>query len=218
MIYVKEMILQYSDQSRFDQALFTKFLHNDKQIIQNYIGDFDKGKQITVEHKQSKQLINFIDALSYTQPTDLDSLAKDFVSNTNQSKGLFPYEGITYDNYNQELIKSQPFSIKAFDSMLKNQQMTIDEYQLYLNDAKNYPSRQDYLQHYNKLDKQIMIQPLDNLINWFHQYDVDMLSFMNLASNANAIKYAIAYKEFDLNVNYPQSQDKSKRFILTDAY
>jgi hypothetical protein len=50
-----------------------------------------------------------------------------------------------------------------------------------------------------------MIQPLDNLINWFHCYDVDMLSFMSLAANANAIKYAIASREFDLNTNYPQT-------------
>ncbi|KAA6364982.1 MAG: hypothetical protein EZS28_039491, partial [Streblomastix strix] len=28
------------DNNRFDQALFTKYLHNDKCIIQNYIGDF----------------------------------------------------------------------------------------------------------------------------------------------------------------------------------
>lgn len=30
-----------------------------------------------------------------------------------------------------------------------------------------------------------------------------MLSFMSLAVNVNATKYAIAYKDFDLNVNYP---------------
>ncbi|KAA6397781.1 MAG: hypothetical protein EZS28_006695 [Streblomastix strix] len=165
--------------------------------------------------------------MNYTQPTDLASLAKDFGNQdiiegsglkANQSKGLFPYEGITYDNYNYELIKSQPFPIKAFDSLLKNKTITDDDYLLYLNDAQNYGTRWDYLQHYNELDTQIMIQPLDNYINWFYQYNVDMLSLMSLAANANAIKYAIAYKDFDLNVNYPQSQSKSKPFILSQSY
>ncbi|KAA6385124.1 MAG: hypothetical protein EZS28_019350 [Streblomastix strix] len=73
-----------------------------------------------------------------------------------------------------------------------------------------------------------MIQPLDNLINWFYQYNVDMLSFMSLAANTNAIKYAIAYKDFDINTNYPQQQGiigdsrlkeyKSKPFILFQSY
>ncbi|KAA6402265.1 MAG: hypothetical protein EZS28_002211 [Streblomastix strix] len=45
-----------------------------------------------------------------------------------------------------------------------------------------------------------------------------MLSFMSLAANANAIKYAIAYKDFDLNVNYPQTQSKSKSFTLSQSY
>ncbi|KAA6365375.1 MAG: hypothetical protein EZS28_039098, partial [Streblomastix strix] len=161
--------------SRFDQALFSKYLHNDKWTIQSYIGTMRQGKQIVVEHKQTHQQIKFIDAMNYTQPTDLANFAKDFGNKDNESKGLFPYEGITYDNYNYELNKSQPFSIRAFDSQLKNMTMNDYDYQLYLSDAKNYATRWDYLQHYNELDTQIMIQPLDNLINWFYQYNVDML-------------------------------------------
>ncbi|KAA6368949.1 MAG: hypothetical protein EZS28_035524 [Streblomastix strix] len=204
--------------SRFDQALFSKYLHNDKWTIQSYIGTLGQGKQIVVEHKQTKLQINFIDAMNYTQPTDLANFAKDFGNKVNESKGLFPYEGITYDNYNYELNKSQPFPIKAFDSMLKNKTMTDDDYLSYTKDAINYATSWDYLQHYNELDTQIMIQPLDNLINWFNQYNVDMLSFMSLAANANAIKYAIAYKYFDLNVNYPQQSKKSMPFILSQSY
>ncbi|KAA6375476.1 MAG: hypothetical protein EZS28_028998 [Streblomastix strix] len=151
--------------------------------------------------------------MNYIQPTDSASFAKDFGNKDNESNGLFPYEGIIYDNCNQELIKSQSFPIKAFDSMLKNKTMSDDDYLLYRDDAKNYATRWDYLQHYNELDTLIMIQLLDNLINWFYQYNIDMFSFMSHAANANAIKYALAYKYFDLNVNYPQSQQKSQSFI-----
>ncbi|KAA6364005.1 MAG: hypothetical protein EZS28_040468, partial [Streblomastix strix] len=204
--------------SRFDQALFSKYLHNDKWTIQSYIGTMGQGKQKVVEHKQTKQQINFIDAMNYTQPTDLANFAKDFGNKDNESKGLFPYEGIIYDNYNYELNKSQPFPIRAFYSQLKNKTMNDDDYLSYTKDAINYATRWDYLQHYNELDTQIMIQPLDNLINWFYQYNVDMLSFMSLAANANAIKYSIAYKDFNLNVNCPQQQGKSKPFILSQSY
>ncbi|KAA6371981.1 MAG: hypothetical protein EZS28_032492, partial [Streblomastix strix] len=204
--------------SRFDQALFSKYLHNDKWAIQSYIGTMGQGKQIVVVHRQNKQLINFIDAMNYTQSTDLANFAKDFGNKDNESKGIFPYEGITYDNYNYEFNKSQPFPIRAFDSQLKNKTMNDDDYLLHLSDAKNYATRWDYLQHYNELDSQILIQPLDNLINWFYQYNLDMFSFMSLAAIANAIKYAIAYKDFDLNVNYPQQTSKSKPFILYQNY
>ncbi|KAA6391819.1 MAG: hypothetical protein EZS28_012649 [Streblomastix strix] len=134
--------------------------------------------------------------MNYTQPTDLASFTKDFGNKDNESKDLFPYE---------------------VDSMLKNKIMSDEDQLLYREDAKNYATRWDYLQHYNELDTQIMIQPLDNLINWFYQYNVDMFSFMSHAANANAIKYAIAYKDFDLNVNYPQLQQKSQPFIYLIA-
>ncbi|KAA6353445.1 MAG: hypothetical protein EZS28_051028, partial [Streblomastix strix] len=39
--------------SRFDQALFSKYLHNDKWTIQSFIGTMGQGKQIVVEHKQT---------------------------------------------------------------------------------------------------------------------------------------------------------------------
>ncbi|KAA6389285.1 MAG: hypothetical protein EZS28_015188 [Streblomastix strix] len=127
--------------SRFNQALFSKTLHNDKWTIQSFIGSYGQGKQIVIEHKQTKQQINFIDAMNHTQPTDLANFAQDFGNKDNESKGLFPYEGITFDNYNQELIKQQSFSKEASDSMLKNKTMLDDDYLLYLSDAQNYATR-----------------------------------------------------------------------------
>ncbi|KAA6323999.1 MAG: hypothetical protein EZS28_054245, partial [Streblomastix strix] len=73
--------------SRFDQALFSKYLHNDKWTIQSFIGTMGQGKQIVVEHKYTKQQIKFIDAMNYTQPTDLANFAKDFGNHTIDSNG-----------------------------------------------------------------------------------------------------------------------------------
>ncbi|KAA6375004.1 MAG: hypothetical protein EZS28_029470 [Streblomastix strix] len=39
-----------------------------------------------------------------------------------------------------------------------------------------------------------------------------------MAACANAIKYALAYKDFDLNVNYPPCIDNSYKFVLYPSY
>jgi hypothetical protein len=48
-----------------------------------------------------------------------------------------------------------------------------------------------------------MIKPIDNFIQMNFRYKIDMFSFMSMAACANAIKYAFAYKDFDININYP---------------
>jgi hypothetical protein len=50
------------------------------------------------------------------------------------------------------------------------------------------------------------------------EYKIDMFSFMSMASCANAIKYALAYKDFDLNANYPPCIDNSYKFVLYPSY
>ncbi|KAA6381696.1 MAG: hypothetical protein EZS28_022777 [Streblomastix strix] len=221
---LKTIYFDLSNGDDFITLRIEQVLDEAKQVsIDNNTG---QGKQIVVEHKQTKQQINFIDAMNYTQPRDLASFAMDFgnqdkvgtVSARGQSKGLFPHESITYDNYNQELIKSQHFQIKTFDSKLKNKTISDEDYLIYRNDAKNYATKLDNLQHYNELGTQIMIQQLDNLNNWFYQHTADIFSFMSLASNVNVIKHAIAYKDFDLSINYPSTQSKSNLFIQSQSY
>ena len=63
--------------------------------------------------------------------------------------------------------KSEPFSKEDFNNMLKNSVMTDKEYKEYLEDAKKFKNRWDYLQYYNELDTKAMILPLDNLIELY---------------------------------------------------
>ncbi|KAA6399740.1 MAG: hypothetical protein EZS28_004729 [Streblomastix strix] len=45
------------------------------------------------------------------------------------------------------------------------------------------------------------------------------LNFMSIATYANAIKYALAFKDFDINANYPPAIiDNSYKFILYPSY
>ena len=47
-----------------------------------------------------------------------------------------------------------------------------------------------------------MIKPIDSLIASTFEYKVDMLGNLSLSSNASMIKYALAYKDFNLHENY----------------
>jgi hypothetical protein len=49
-----------------------------------------------------------------------------------------------------------------------------------------------------------MISPLDSTIDMNWQYKVDTLLNLSLSANASSIKYALAYKDFDIYSNYEQ--------------
>ncbi|KAA6353162.1 MAG: hypothetical protein EZS28_051311, partial [Streblomastix strix] len=48
--------------------------------------------------------------------------------------------------------------------------------------------------------------------------EIDMFSFMSMAACSNAIKYAKAYEDFDINGVYPNFEDLSQKFYLTENY
>jgi hypothetical protein len=71
-------------------------------------------------------------------------------------------------------------------------------------DAKNYKTRLEYLLHYNEEDTIIMCPIIDKLISCYKPYGVDMLHQISLSSNASQLKYAMAYKHFDMNADYSE--------------
>jgi hypothetical protein len=46
------------------------------------------------------------------------------------------------------------------------------------------------------------------------EYKIEMFNFMSLVTYANAIKYVLVYKDFDLNANYPPCIDNSYKFVF----
>ncbi|KAA6381509.1 MAG: hypothetical protein EZS28_022964 [Streblomastix strix] len=131
---------------------------------------------------------------------ELKQAAKDFGDGYDDKKGLFPYEAFNTDNVNEILSKSEPFSMEDFNSSLKKTKISQKDYQIYLDDAKRFKNRWDYLQFHNEQDTYIMIKPLMTLISLQFKYKIDMFSFMSMAACSNAIKYAKAYEDFDINV------------------
>ncbi|KAA6387854.1 MAG: hypothetical protein EZS28_016620 [Streblomastix strix] len=144
--------------------------------------------------------------------------AKDFGDGYDDKIGLFPYEVFNTDNVNEVLSKSEPFTMEDFNSSLKKTKISQKDYQIYLEDAKRFKNRWDYLQYYNEQDIYIMIKPLMTLMSLQFKYRIDMFSFMSMAACSNAIKYAKAYEDFDTNGVYLNFEDLSQKFYLTENY
>ncbi|KAA6398881.1 MAG: hypothetical protein EZS28_005590 [Streblomastix strix] len=216
--YSIEVPIVRFNSSRFDISLIISQMQCKDWTISNYIGSPTIAKQVIVHHKKLNLKVKFVDMLTYLQPMELKQAAKDFRDGYDDKKGIFPYETFNTDNVNEVLSKSEPFSMEDFNSSLKKTKISQQDYQIYLEDAKRFKNRWDYLQYYNEQDTYIMIKPLMTLISLQFKYKIDMFSFMSMAACSNAIKYAKAYEDFDINGVYPNFEDLSQKFYLTENY
>ena len=143
------------------------------------------------------------------------------------SKGVFPYEALTTDNYMEVLSRSEPFEHREFHSSLKRGNLlSMVDYQKYVEDARGFENRWENLKRYNIQDTVIMINPILNLIDMFAEKYIDMLHGISLASNAAAMKFMGCFfpslfnsslspaHDFDINKNYT-IESKEKEFELT---
>ncbi|KAA6381364.1 MAG: hypothetical protein EZS28_023108 [Streblomastix strix] len=111
------------DSSKFDFSLIFQNLQCADLEIKNYIGSSGMAKQIVIQHKHLDVKLKFIDVLTYQTPITLKEFAQTF---------------------NSEI--DEPFPIESFDSTLKKTSIKQDEYDQYVQDAKNidfnslYPS------------------------------------------------------------------------------
>ena len=217
--------------SRFDSNLFKNYFNYHFGTLSwhatDLIGTASSLKQFVLISPNYEIKLRFIDAQSFVAGGTLKQFGVDFgqsftlgsngivcggetnsvISQSSSSlkseKGVFPYEAINSNNYNEVLSKSEPFSYNDFYSYLnQSNPLTKDEYQTYLEDSKNYKTRWDYLLAYNDNDVEMMIKPIDYLIELNAQYNVDLISNLSLSKNASCIKYALAYKDFNPNGNY----------------
>ncbi|KAA6370602.1 MAG: hypothetical protein EZS28_033871, partial [Streblomastix strix] len=220
--YKDETIPQYFEvpvigfnSAKFDTSLVFKNLKSKDWTISKYLGSTSIAKQIVVKHKQFGIQLRFVDFKIYTTHTRLKDCVRDFGGI--YKKGKFPHEFINTNNYMEQLNKSEPFPIDAFDNQLRNKKLSELKYQEYLVEAAKFKTRWDYLKYYNISDTRILIEPIDFLINLMFKYKVDMLTNISMAQCANAIKYAMCYNGFDINGNYNyESTDKS--IDITQCY
>ncbi|GHU18657.1 hypothetical protein FACS189472_07300 [Alphaproteobacteria bacterium] len=179
----------------------------------------------------------FKDFINFVSPGTLESHAKDFggVANT---KSHMAYEAYDTETADDVLSLTYPFSKDEFTSILKKKKYSDAEYvealqcwykaihhfscQLIRMDATARAAadrlftRWDYLRHYNIRDTQIMRPMIDNLIANMWADKVDMLRNFSLAANASALKYSMAWEDFDVNADYSsQMPDNIPLFELS---
>jgi hypothetical protein len=187
-------------------------------------------KMLILEHTKSQRQFRFMDAMGFLAGGTLDQNAQAFNPGAGREKGYFPYEFLTVENYQTELKKSEPFTHESFYSSLKQSNISEEDYQIYLNEyasaasieqsptgqsTRFFPSmnaneiplrgvvnRLSYLLHYNERDTQIMLPIIDGLTNLFWENKIDMLHNLSLSSCSSQAKYALAYKDFDINQDY----------------
>ncbi|KAA6386777.1 MAG: hypothetical protein EZS28_017696 [Streblomastix strix] len=197
------------------------------------IGSLNNTNSITVTHKKSHMKLQFIDAENLFGPMTLKACVKDYGDKT-EHKDVFPYEIINPKNWNEVLMKTEPFEYEDFKSQLKGGYSFIkDEYDQYLIDYKRFTNRLKYLKYYNINDIEIIVKPLMNLIDTFEQFNIDALHYISIDSFVNATKHysiyfpfqfnlesdkQIYFKDFDTTVDYYNPNPQAKPFVLTKMY
>ena len=175
---------------------------DDTWRVRSFLGSSTSFKQVLIsktyrEHKHKYDVtLKFIDAKALSGPGTLRDFIKSFGSEGCTDKGVFPYEAFDDTNYNEVLSKSEPFTQSDFRSYLNQSTISDSDYAAYLEDARRFKTRWDYLRHYNMLDVESMISPLDNIIKFTWERNVDALRNLSLSANASAIKYAMCYTTY----------------------
>ncbi|KAA6382721.1 MAG: hypothetical protein EZS28_021752 [Streblomastix strix] len=197
------------------------------------ICDLNNTKSITVTHKKSHMKLQFIDAENLFGPMTLKACVKDY-GDKSEHQDVFPYEIINSKNWNEVLMKTEPFDYEDFKSQFKGGYSIIkDEYDQYLIDFNRFTKRLEYLKYYNINGTEIMVKPLMNLIDTFEQFNIDVLHYISIASCAYATKHYSTYfpskfnlesdkqtyySNFDLTADYSNPNPKAKPFELTAGY
>jgi hypothetical protein len=184
--------------ARFDMNFIIDILHNPPHwYIEFIIGNLNYFKMETVRTFDGLCL-KFLDAMDYAPPQTLDSFVKTFGNVKELQKGVFAYDGFNSTNYMEVLNKSEPFAQVDFHSTLRDSDISDKDYQTYLEDwkIKGFPNRWEYLKYYNINDVEIMISPIDKLINMFFKWKVDMLANITLAGIAQCMKFKLLYDDW----------------------
>ncbi len=202
--------------SKFDMNIMFSWLKksmNGKNP--EFLGSPNSFKQVIIQNGKVK--LRFIDARLLAGGGNIKDLVNSFGDERAPNKGFFPYEAINTTNYMEVLKSCQPFKQEDFNSHLNQSKLSDSDYKIYLEDAKNFQNRWEYLQYYNELDTKIMISPIDNIIKMNWEYNVDALKGLSLSYNASCIKYFKCYTDFNWKTYqiHHETPRQYKRFVLT---
>jgi hypothetical protein len=175
--------------------IFLNYISNPKIHIRTIIGTETQYKSLVLKHDDFPFKLQFLDLKSFLAEGDLDKYAIKFLKIQEKQKDLFQYED--------------------FNSFLKKKNISEEEYNTYKELSKNM-NRLEYLEWYNTRDVIIMCPIIDFLIHKFQEYDIDMLRNISLNCCTNQVKFAMAYKEYNINSDY--SQQINTTFKISEEY
>jgi hypothetical protein len=200
--------------------IFINYIRNPKIHIANIIGTHVQFKSFVLHHDDYPYDLHFLDLKSFLAEGNLNKYATKFAvkseSEPPKQKEVFPYEFLNDENYFEELSKHDFFKYEDFNSSLKDSNISVDEYCSYLKLAKQFKTRLKYLEWYNKQGMIIMCLIIDFLINKFEENNIDMLKNISLSSCADHVKFAMAYKNFNIKEDY--SKQVKTTIELTKDY
>ncbi|KAI5516342.1 DNA/RNA polymerase superfamily, partial [Trichomonas vaginalis G3] len=90
---------------KFDLNLILRDLNTAKWKIKSMLGSSSQFKQIIVKKTNCPYELRFIDIRNYIAGGTLDQFTQDFGNNKSRVKSFFPYQFITWENYEDELYK-----------------------------------------------------------------------------------------------------------------
>jgi hypothetical protein len=180
-----------------------------KTHIQSIIKTKTQYKSLVLEHDDYPFKLQFLDLKLFLLEGDLDKYTTKFAKVAEKQKGIFLYELLSENTFVEELNQQDLFKYEDFNSSLKGKNISESEYNNFFDLSKNM-NRLEYLEWYNTQDVIIMCPIIDFLIHKFAEYNVDMLRNISLSSCANQVKFAMAYKDFNINSDYSQIETTFK--------
>ena len=221
--YFKDYLNKYSrtvsvfgwNSEKFDSNFLRPYLNSlgSKEI--HILGTTTSSKQITIKDPDTKIKTCFKDAENYVTKCSLDAATKSYGKQNIRVKGVFPYSKLNSETIETELLRTKPFEQKDFFNSLTQEPLSDADYEMYLNDYKQYKNFYEYSQYYNEQDTKIMFCIIDNLIDMYNMDNVDCLNNLSISSLASSIKYLMCYDNFDINTCYsPKKVDETLQFKL----
>jgi len=188
--------------AKFDTNMVFKRMVTNGRRIDCMFGSSSTHKQIIVSHTQTDVRLRFIDIRDYVAGGSLDEFTRNFGLTETRVKGFFPYEHVTLINWKEVLYLPEPFEQKHFHSTFTNSDISDTGRQVHRKASIPFQNGLDYMIHYCDGYVEAMIDLINSLIEILLEFDIDMLHNHSLSSNAAAIEYHYAYKDFDINDTY----------------
>lgn len=171
--------------------------------IVEFINEMKNDKITSIKNGNSyKALIagnlKFLDICQYLPPGyNLDTYVKAFNPN-GMKKSIFPYEYLdSYDKLDEDI---NVLSQKHFYSSLKNKNISVVEWNEFLENKVNYEWRtiRDLLKFYNNLDVKPFLEAIVNHKNFFYDLGIDMFKDgFSLPALAEKIMFSYELKDFN---------------------